>query len=373
LSAPFGDLDAFVRSRFEVGDSFMIPEGGAEYKVAYGDGTRDAFVEARDRLAREGYTPYLTGTKEDCTLLVRKTVPQKSSFPRLAAVLKFVFLSSIVVFAVLEAVIYQSFAPAIAPIFVLVSYGAAIAAVVAAHEFGRWFVSRRLREKRPTSYVIPGIPNLTSFLPVIGIASSQRGEAVNKDRLFDIMLWGPLLTFVASLALYFVGEFTAVQSAVQLKGNLLVSANITASEINPSLIQYAVGFLTGPLTPSTPAGYVGLSPVADAATVGFFLTFVGFLPMASFDGGALSALALGTRAWRVLTYVSVFLLISLDTPNYWVIGIVVLLLTGREPTFRTLDQVSDITSRKKWVFAAAIVLAFLCLPIPSTFATIPLG
>jgi hypothetical protein len=108
--------------------------------------------------------------------------------------------------------------------------------------------------------------------------------------------------------------------------------------------------------------------------VGFILAFIGLLPMTIYDGGLLSCIAWGERAARVTTYLSVLLLLLIDMnyATYWAVAIVALLLAGRPVRLKLLDEVSALSSSRRWVFIGSLVLAFLCLPVPHSLATFPL-
>ena len=94
--------------------------------------------------------------------------------------------------------------------------------------------------------------------------------------------------------------------------------------------------------------------------------------MAFFDGGFLSAAAWTPVLARAGSYLSVLVLMVLDTPNYWGVAVLALLLAGRPFRLKLLDEVSELSPRRKWVYAGAIVLAFLSLPLPHNIGTLPL-
>ena len=156
------------------------------------------------------------------------------------------------------------------------------------------YVSRRKGEAPPTPYLLPGIPGVTAALPTLGIISRQREPAINRDRFFDVILAGPLLGLAAALTLYILGALVSIQSAVPLQSCQQVDGTAT---LCPSVIQMGLDAVVGPLMPHVAPGYSALSPLADGATVGLILTFVGLLPMASFEQGGIctTTLALGTR------------------------------------------------------------------------------
>lgn len=364
MSTAVSELDSLVHSNFAVSDSFQLPEGEMEYKVAYTPDSKQRFSELRLKVAPLGFTPWLTGSKDECILTLRKTQLPGSRQSRVPTIMALLSLVSIISFSLLEKTLYGKFAPNLGGVAVIVSYSLCVVAILSVHEAGHRYAARRTRELPPISYVIPGIPGVTTFLPAIGPLSAQKGPAVNRDGLFDVAIWGPLAAFILTLVLSVTGEFNTVQSSIPLQGNQAVNSFVSVNFFNPSAIQYALDALFAPLLSQAPAGFVVLSPVADAASVGFFLTFLGLLPISSFDGGLVSWTVWGAKASRLATYVSAFVLISFDTLNYFAIAIFIILISGRQLKVQFLDEVSAISPRRKWVYGGALALAFLCVPLP---------
>ena len=373
MSGKHDDFDSVVRSKFTVRDVFQLSEGEAEYRVDYGPGAASNFSDLLRAVAPLGMTARLVGSSDGATLFVKKKQPMPDTRSRVPVILALLTMTSTVVFAIFERTIFEEFAPGFQGEAVLVIYAAAIILLLLFHEVGHRYTAGRLNASSPTPYFIPGIPGLTSFLPALGIAARQREPSTNRDLLFDVMIVGPLLAFLLAIILYVIGGFFSVQSSTPLQGHQLVNPFISVSEINPSVIQAGLDYLIGPLIPNVAPGFVRLSPLQDAATVGFLLTVVGLLPLASFDGGHLSSLSWGTKGSRVATYASVFALIALDTPNYWALAIVVLLVAGRPAEPQLLDEVSPLSKSRGWIYLVGLFVALLSLPIPQNVATFPLG
>jgi len=366
------EVDSFVRASFAVKDVFQLPEGDLEYKVGYGPDSKDRFSELTSKLATMGYTPWLQGTAEDATLIVRKDAEQVPSKSRLPVILALLTLTSVVAFSLLEEAIYGELAPSLAGALVGLTYGAAIVALLGIHELGHRYAARRRGVKAPTPYVIPGIPDITPFFPSLGIISPQKEPARSRDSFFDVLFVGPLAGFVAAVALYAAGEFLFVLAPAVPQPQAL-NPFVSVSQVNPSVVQLGVDWVASFFTAPAASGFVKLSPLADAATVGFLLTFVGFVPMAVFDGGFMGLAAFGSRFARVATYVSAFSLIVVDAENYGASAIVVLLLAGRQPTLKVQDGISAVSRNRKMLFATGVLLALSSLPIPQNLATFPLG
>jgi membrane-associated protease RseP (regulator of RpoE activity) len=372
LSAETSSVDSLVRGKFSVKDSFQLPDGEVEYRVEYRGDTRANFALLQRDLVGRGLTPWLQGTKQECVLTVKKTPPppKRSRLPVAVALLT---LASIMVFALLQRMVYEQLAPGLPGLVVLVSYAGTVVVLLGVHELGHRYMARRAGSAPPTPYIVPGIPDVTYFLPSLGAVSSQRSPAVNRDKVFDVMLVGPLLALLVAILCYVLGDLTSVQSSVPVSFGQIANTSISLRQINANLLQTAVDSVIGPYLPKAAQGHVMLSPLGDGATVGFLLTFIGFLPMASFDGGYLSTLAWGKRAARAATYLSVLALIVLDTPNYWALAIAVLVIAGRPVQLQLLDEVSDLAPARRWLYLGALLLALLSLPIPQNIATLSLG
>ena len=53
--------------------------------------------------------------------------------------------------------------------------------------------------------------------------------------------------------------------------------------------------------------------------------------------------------------------------NYWLMAILILIMSSRNPSANPLDDVSPLSKNRKLAYIAVIVLAFLCAPLPSDF------
>ncbi|HLQ07126.1 MAG TPA: hypothetical protein VK126_05165 [Nitrososphaerales archaeon] len=369
MSSQPSDIDRLVANKFAVKGTFALPGGESEYQVAYDDGSKQKFVELESELSAKGLRPEMTGTKDDCVLTIRKTGAAPAPTSRIPALMALFTLASLVVFSLLQRLVYAQLIPSFPGYLVFFGFGLTVTTLMAAHEVSQRYSASKRRAGHASSYLLPWIPFLPPFIASLGFVGTQRESALNKDHLFDTVIAGPLAILFLAAALYSVGELTAVQSAIAFK------ASQVAVSINSNAIQVAIDTALSPILPKVAAGHLLLSPISDAATVGFILAFIGLLPMASFDGGFLSNLAWGPRTARIATYLSVLTLLVVDmgTASYWAIAIVALLLAGRPFRLKLLDEVSGLSSRRRWVYLVALAAAFLALPFPHDLATLPLG
>ena len=365
------ELEALVRSKFTVKESFSLPEGELEFQIAYDDGTKAKFadLEAKSRLL--GYRPELSGTKDECILQLRKEEPVQLKGSRVPVLFALFTTVSLVVFALIERLGFEQEAPALPGYFVFFTFIGGIAAFLGVHELAQRVVGRRRRAGHAGSYAVPGIPLLPPFLPSLGFVTSQKGPALNRDALFDTVIAGPLAMLVLAVLMSAVGDLTSVSSPVLYQW---VHNSNSTYVTNPSAIEASLSAALGPILPKVAAGALLASPMADAASVGFILVFVCLLPMAIFDGGYLMTAAWGGRAARGATYVSVLflLMVDVDFAIYWAVAIVGLLLAGRPAKLKLLDGVSPLSSPRRWVFLGTLVLAFLAMPFPHSIETYPL-
>jgi Peptidase family M50 len=370
LSVSTFSPDEAVRARFNVKDSFLLEDDKAEYSIAYEESTKKRFTDLLQELGRNGYTAQLSGSKKECVMVVSRREPRPGRGSRVPVIFALLTLVSVVVFSLLQETLYGGLAPGVSGYLVFTGFTLAVATILGCHELGRWLVGRRSGTPASTQYLIPGIPFLPPFLPALGFAGVQKWPAANRDKLFDLILAGPLAIVVTSAVFSVVGGLSAFQSTVTLAASNLGNSTVF---VNSNLIQLGIGSALGTAAPSAAPGYVLLSPLGDVATVGFILAFVSLLPMTLFDGGHLASAVLGQRWQRAMTYLSVFLLLSLDTPSYWAVAVVVLVLAGRPAQLKLQDEVSEISRSRKVAYLVVLLVALCCIPIPGNFATLTLG
>ena len=362
------DVEALIRSKFTVKDFFALPDGELEFQIPYDKGSKEKFAQLEAEIAPKGYRPELTGTTEEAILTVRKPSAEDKKPSRMTVILALFTLASVVVFAIGEVLNYEQLAPSVSSYYVLFAFAIGTMAILGSHELGQQLVSRRRRAGHANSYLIPWIPFFPPG-PSLGFNSAQREPALNRDALFDTVLAGPLFILAFALIIYAIGDVTSTQSTLLYQWATTPNSPMLT---NPSALESAMDFILGPVLPKAVAGALPTSPLADAATIGFIILFMDLLPMGTFDGGLLLNSARGEKAVRISTYLAAFVLLLIDTPTYWALAVFALLLAGRPANLKLLDSVSGLSRSRQWVFAGALVLAFLCLPFPHNLGTISL-
>jgi len=366
-----------VRSGFQVKDIFNLPDGEAEYRIAYDPQSKARFADLSAKLEPLGLTAWLSGNIEDCALQIRRRQTPKPSASRVPVIMALLTVLFVIVAGILEMYVFETFAPTIPYYVVFVSYVACVVAILAAHEFGRRYLSEKIGVPPPISYFILGVAGITGFLPSLGVLSRQRAPLLNNDVAFDSALAGPVAVFVISVLLYIISEFASVQSAAPLIAGVMQVGQFQAQFYNLSIVQMGIDALFSRVVPASTGGYIRLSPIADAASVGLFLAFLGLIPVALFEGGQAASAVLRPRARQAASYVCGLGIMIFDFPYFWPVGLFVFALSlvagSRQTRVQLYDEVSGVSSTRRTIFILVLLLALCCVPIPQNLASIPLG
>jgi peptidase M50-like protein len=383
LSAINADVDAAVRSLFSVKDYFVAEEGAAEYSVVYDDRSGQSFLKLLGALKNTDYSAQLYGDRERATLVVVKNPPPPT--PQLRVRLSgpaFLFLLTLLSLLVTGYVVASIF-PRISPGSSTLEMGAGFVLGLGA-VFGVRYLAQRYAAKRGSfsflSYYLPNVPLFIAlptmyFLPTFGSVSFPSSPPANRNKLFDFYLIGAVAMLLVALVVSFAGIGTSVV-LTHAQVQALSSGNQTATiQTNPSILQGGVISLSqslGILGQVPAGGTLVFSPIEIAAWLGLMLAFFNFMPAGLFDGGRMARLAIGDRGSRITSLVSGLLLLATDLPNYWVVFVLVLLMAAFPVQGETLDSISGLSRSRKAAFALMVVVGLLCVPVPQTFATLPI-
>ncbi len=226
------------------------------------------------------------------------------------------------------------------------------------HEGGHWFAMRRYGVPRSLPYLIPAPPLQFGFLGTLGAVINMRWVPATADELAVIGVSGPLMGFIAAIPLAIVG--------LKMSAVMPVSAVPSGSTLQavPVIMYLLLAFV------HTPPGYdVVVSPLAFAAYIVFFVTFLNLVPVGQLDGGHVIRAALGTRGHMAVSvaFIAILLVLGLYMPTLGLFGLIALaifLLTrGRHPG----PAIDDSGIGKVGLAAVVLygVLLALTLPVPS--------
>ncbi|MDG6898135.1 MAG: hypothetical protein JRN24_00210, partial [Nitrososphaerota archaeon] len=131
------EVEAMVRSSFDVRDRFILPDGGMEYRVGYSEGSKENFAKLHAGLDPLGYTAWLSGSEGESTLQLLRKQASKVTQSRVPVIMALLTVGVVIIFGLFELQVFDVFAPSVPNYVVFISYVASMVTVLAAHEFGR--------------------------------------------------------------------------------------------------------------------------------------------------------------------------------------------------------------------------------------------
>lgn len=226
-------------------------------------------------------------------------------------------------------------------------YIISLLSIISIHEFGHMFASKLHNIEATYPIFIPGYPFGT-----FGAFIKQKSPPANRDELFDLGIMGPLFGF-----------FIAIPVSI---GGILLSHPIPEAAIVgdesifriPRLLLYY--FLTK-LKPSLTAEMdLLLHPVALAGWLGFLLTGLNLLPVSQLDGGHIAQAMFNEKIHRYLSYILIgFLFIT----GFFLMALLLLMFLRGGPHPPPLDNVSDLSRKRKIIGILSWGVILLTFPI----------
>lgn len=238
--------------------------------------------------------------------------------------------------------------------------------ILMAHEFGHFFAAQWHGVRASLPYFIP-FPAYYSAIGTLGAFIRIRGPIVRRAGLLDIGVGGPAASFVLSLALLTVGL------------PLSTVGPGPASQLVPFAVEFAgqpISIGSGPLVHAIAywafpqdlgVNPILLHPVAFAAWVGLFVTFLNLLPFGQLDGGHILH-AFSDRAQRVASVVFLMALLPAGRLwwGWWLWGSLVFVLSrGRLAHPRIVQPQVPLGRGRRWVVALSIFIFLITfVPVP---------
>ncbi len=345
-----GQIIDAVRKRFSVSSEFLRENGMIEFTLdSIQRETKSSFSSLIDELATFNRTAMLRRqTDNSLLLLVFEKPPYPKQRRNLPLILFFATIIAVFSDGFIRSYYYSdpvtphlSFSNDI--LFSLL-YVAALLGILGTHEMGHKVASWAHKMNSSWPYFIPGIPGvLPTFGAVIRAADAPR----NRDALFDLGLSGP----VAGLAVTVIVSVFAAMSA-----HLIPTSSYPAGTAFGSLDTYTSVILN--LVKPSSSSEVITGPLFQllyfAYSLGFFVTFINLLPAWQLDGGHIANSAVSPKVHQILTIASV---IVMFLTGLFLMAILILLMYGKAPALRPLDDVSSLSTNRKIIFILTWVLA----------------
>lgn len=259
--------------------------------------------------------------------------------------------------------------------------------ILAAHEFGHYFVGRLHGVNVTLPYFLP-LPFPISPFGTMGAFINMKSVPKNRRQLLDIGLAGPVAGMIVAIPVLLIGLSLSKLSMLpagpaanglpqlQMEGNSilyllakytifgqLLPAPADYHTLSPLLYWVRYIFTSRPL----PYGALDVSmhPVAWAGWGGMLITALNLIPAGQLDGGHMIYVLLGRRNSQRLFYfiLAAMLLLGLVWKGWWLWAFLIFLL-GRiyaEP----LDQITKLDNRRKILAIGALILFILVFtPVP---------
>ena len=263
------------------------------------------------------------------------------------------------------------------------TFAVSFMAILAAHEFGHYFMGRFHKVKVSLPYFIP-FP--LSMIGTMGAFINMKEPPRNKKHMLDIAMAGPLAGLIIAIPVLILGlSLSRVEAipavipegyAFQIEGNsilYLLTKYLMFGKLLPQPMDYGSVtpfiywvkyFFTGMPAPLGGMDVV-IHPVAWAAWAGLLVTSLNLIPAGQLDGGHIFNVLFSHKGSRIALPVIIFLLAALGFAwNGWWLWVVLILFFGRRSA-EPLDQITPLDSKRKWLAVFTLLIFLLTfMPVP---------
>lgn len=338
-------LNERVDSRFNVRDRFLREEGSVEVEVEESSNTKKEFVGLLNDVKKRGYLAFL---RKRNGLLILTIVRSASSEPRNPLIPLILFIATIGT-VIADGFIRSVSFPGYNMLTIVGLYTIGVIGIIGIHELGHKLAASTHGMVSSMPYFIPGIPGV---LPTLGAVISSREPPANRDSLFDLGISGPISGLVITIVVAIGGALTTASVPLDQ-----LNSQVGSGQMQPvPSLDTLTSFLLGNFASNDPNSGLILSPLIFASSLGFLITFINLMPAWQLDGGHVARAMLSTKKHRILTIISVIILALI---GFWLMAILILMLSSRNPEMRPLDDVSPLSLRRKIFFALTWLIAAL--------------
>lgn len=245
------------------------------------------------------------------------------------------------------------------PLEMAAIYTLSLLGILGVHELGHIIAAKIHGLKTTWPYFIPGLPIIG--IPTFGAFIQSKGLTINREILFDVAIAGPIAGLAIAVIVSIYGAYTAPVLDSEIAAGLFEGSKLIEWNLGEPLLMTASLALFG----KGGAGHeVIMTPIMFAAWIGFLITFLNLLPAWQLDGGHMARTLFGAKLHKYATYGSMAILVLL---NYWLMALLILFMSSKNPSATPLDDISPLSKNRKLAYLGIIVLAILCAPLPSGF------
>ena len=238
-------------------------------------------------------------------------------------------------------------------------YTLSLLGILGIHELGHIIAAKIHKLKTTWPYFIPGLPVIG--IPTFGAFIQSRGLTINREILFDVAIAGPIAGLIIAVIVSIYGAYTAPILDQEFAQGLFEESRLIEWNQGEPLLMTASLAMFGK---GGEGHEVIMTPVLFAAWIGFLVTFLNLLPAWQLDGGHMARTLLGPKLHRYATFGSMAILVLL---GYWLMAMLILVMSSRNPSANPLDDISPLSRNRKIIYIGVIILAFLCAPLPASF------
>ena len=245
------------------------------------------------------------------------------------------------------------------PLEMAAIYTLSLLGILGVHELGHIIAAKAHGLKTTWPYFIPGLPIIG--IPTFGAFIQSKGLTINREILFDVAIAGPIAGLVIAVIVSMYGAYTAPILEQNIAAEFFAESKLIEWNQGEPLLMVASLAMFGK---GGDGHEIIMTPVLFAAWIGFLITFLNLLPAWQLDGGHMARTLLGVKLHRYATFGSMAILVLL---NYWLMALLILVMSLKNPSATPLDDISPLSRNRKLAYIGIIGLAILCAPLPSGF------
>jgi len=355
------EIISFVNSIFEVSD-FTKTEFSLEFRIDDLE-FKSKFVDLARKLENMSYVCKLVEMDDGKYIIIQKFTPKKQRKWLSASWTPRILFVIVISFVMIDGYYRTSGTNSIVeigdPLEMAGIYTLSLLGILGIHELGHIIAAKTHKLKTSWPYFIPGLPVIG--IPTFGAFIQSKGLTINREILFDVAIAGPIAGLAIAVIVSIYGAYTAPILDQEIVAELYAESKLIEWGMGEPLLMTASLAMFG----KGGAGHeVIMTPIMFAAWFGFLITFLNLLPAWQLDGGHMARTLLGPKMHKYATYGSMAILVLL---NYWIMAILILVMSSRSPSASPLDDVSPLSRNRKLAYVGIIGLAILCAPLPSGF------